>query len=56
MKKFPMQVLDSDCSGCMAAICYSDPISAVPTYEQLLREKRAKVQIDTSKTDEKKDQ
>ena len=53
MKKFPIEVLDSDCSVCMADICYSDPISAVPTNEHLLSEKRtgAKFQIDSLKTE-----
>ncbi len=53
MKEFSIQALDSDCSVCMAAICYSDPISAVPTNEQLLCEKStgAKFQIDISKTE-----
>ena len=41
MKVFSIQALDSDCSVCMAAICYSEPISAVPTNEELLVEKRA---------------
>ena len=40
MKEFSIQVLNSDCSVCMAAICYSGPISAVPTNEQLLSEKK----------------
>ena len=36
----------------MAAICYSGPISAIPTNEQLLDEKTlyAKFKIDISKT------
>ena len=53
MKKFSIQTLDSDCSVYMAAICYSDPISAVPTNEQLLGEKKkcSKFQIDISKTE-----
>ena len=38
IKEFSIQVLDSDCSVCMAAICYSGPIWAVPTNEQLLSE------------------
>ena len=35
----------------MAAVCYSGPISAIPTNEQLLDEKRTgiKFQIDISK-------
>ena len=47
IKKFPILLLDSDCLVCMAAICYSGPISAVPTNEQLLSEKKigAKFQI-----------
>ena len=54
MKEFPIQTLDSDCSVFMAAICYSGPISVVPTNEQLLCEKRigAKFQIDSLKTEE----
>ena len=40
MKKFSIQTLDSDRSDCMAAICYSGPITAVPTNEQFLGEKR----------------
>ena len=53
IKNFPIQVLDSDSSVLMAAICYSGPISAVPTNEQLHSEKRtgAKFQIDGLKTD-----
>ena len=53
MKKFFIQALYSDCSVCMAAISYSDPISAVPTNEQLLKEKWAcaKFQIEISKTE-----
>ena len=42
MKKFlhtVFQALDSDRSVCMAATCYSDPISAIPTSEQLVVEK-----------------
>ena len=48
IKKFLIQVLDSDCSVCMVAICNSGPISAVPTNEQLLSEEKtsAKFQID----------
>ena len=51
--KDSIQTLDSDCSICMAAICYSGPISAVPINEQLLCWKRtgAKFQIDISKTE-----
>ena len=53
MKEFSIQTLDSDCSVCLAAICYSSPISPVPTNEQLLCEKRAgvKFQIDSLKTE-----
>ena len=53
IKEFPIRTLDSDCSVCMAAICYSGPISAVPTTEQLLGEKKkcSKFQIDISKTE-----
>ena len=52
IKKFPIQGLASDCSACMAAICYSSPISAFPTNEQLLSEKStgARFQIDSLKT------
>ena len=54
IKEFFIQTLDSDCSVCMAAICYSGPIAAVPTNEQLLCEKRtgAKFYIDSLKTEE----
>ena len=41
MKKFSMQALDSDCSVCMAAICYSGPILDVLINEQLLSEERS---------------
>ena len=53
-REFPIQGLASDCSVCMAAICYRGPISAVPTNEQLLSEKRigVKYQIDSIKTEE----
>ena len=40
IKKFPIQVLDSDCSVCMEAIGNSGPISAVATNEQFLSEKK----------------
>ena len=40
LKRFLIQALDYDCSVCMAAICYSGPISAVPTNEQLLSEEK----------------
>ena len=36
MKKFSMQVLYADRSVRMTAICYSAPISVVPTNEQHL--------------------
>ena len=29
MKEFPIQALDSNCSVCMAAICYSHPIKTI---------------------------
>ena len=47
------KVLDSDCSVSMASICYSGPISTVPTNEQLLSEKRrdATFQIDSLKNE-----
>ena len=53
IKNFPIQVLVSDCSVCMTAICYSGSMSAVPTNEQLLSEKRtsAKFHIDSLKTE-----
>ena len=53
MKEFSIQILDSDCLVCMAVICYSGPISAVPTNEQLLCEKRtgAKFHTDSLKTE-----
>ena len=53
IKKFPIQALNSDSSVCVAAICYSGPISVVPTNEHLLSEKRtgAKFQIDNLKTE-----
>ena len=53
LKKFSIQVLDSDRSVCMSAICYSGPISAVTTNEQLLMEKSmySKFQNDISKTE-----
>ena len=35
MKQFSIQALDSDCSVCMAAICYSGPLTAIPTNEQI---------------------
>ena len=53
MKKFSIQALDFDRLVCIAAICYSGPISAVPTYKQLLDEKKTctKFQINISKTE-----
>ena len=53
IKELAIQVLDYDCSVCMAAIRYSGAISAVPTKEQLLDEKstRAKFQINNLKAD-----
>ena len=53
IKKFPIPALDSDCSFFMVAICYSGPISAIPTNEQLLGERRmgVKFQIDIRQTD-----
>ena len=53
IKKFFMQARDSDRSVCMAAICYSGPISAVSTYYQLFVKKRTcdELQIDISKTE-----
>ena len=39
IKKFSIQGLDFDRSVCMAAICYSGSLSAIPTYKQLLGEK-----------------
>ena len=40
MKKFSMQALDSERSVCMGAVCYSGPMSAIPTNGQLLGKKR----------------
>ena len=53
IKRFSIQALDSYRSVYMVAICYSGLISAVPTNEQRLGEKRtcAKFQIDISKTE-----
>ena len=53
MKKFSIQVLDSDCSVCMTAVCYSGAISAIATNEQLFGEKWSyiKFKIDISKTE-----
>ena len=53
MKKFSIQALDSVHSVCMAAICYSDPISTVLKNQQLLQKKNmcAKFQNDISKTE-----
>ena len=52
MKEFSIKALDFARSVCIAAICYSGPILAMPTNVQLLGEKRrcAKFQIDISKT------
>ena len=49
MKKFSIEAFDSDRSVCMTAKCYSGPISAVPTNEQLLSEESsgAKFLIDS---------
>ena len=46
-----IQELNFHISICMTAICYSSPISAVSTNEQLLGEKKtcAKFQSDISK-------
>ena len=41
MKEFSIQALNSDRSVCMAAICYSGPMSA---KEQLLSKKRTSLQ------------
>ena len=43
MKKCSIKGLDSERLVCMAALCYSGPISAVSTNEQLLGEKGCKV-------------
>ena len=53
IKKFSIQALDSDRSVRMATVCYRDPITAAPTNEPFLGEKRAcaKFQIDISKTE-----
>ena len=49
--KYEDLYFDFDQSVCTTAICYSGPISEVPTKEQLLEEKStyAKLQIDTQK-------
>ena len=51
--KFFIQALDSDRSVCMAAKCYSCPISVVPTNEQFILKKRmcANFHIDVLKTE-----
>ena len=48
---FFIQGLDFNWSVCRADICYSVPISPIPTTEQLLGEEKtcAKYQIDISK-------
>ena len=53
MKNVSIQGLVFERSVRMAAISYNSPISAVPTNEQLLGEKKtcAKFQIGTSKTE-----
>ena len=53
MKKFSIQGFYFDITIYVAAICYSDPISAVQTNKQLLRKKRmwAKFQIAISKAE-----
>ena len=53
MKKLSIQARHSDRSVCMAAICYSGAMSAIPTNKQLLGEKRmsAKLQVDNLKTE-----
>ena len=50
--KYFLQELNFDRLTCMPAICYSDPILAIPTKKQLLSEKRmcAQFKIDISKT------
>ena len=55
IKEISMQALYNDRSVTMAGICYSDPISTIPTNEQHLSEKRrgAKFQIDSLKTGDK---
>ena len=52
-QKFSIQEFNFDRSVCMAAICYSDPISAVQINEQLFAYKRTytKLQFDNTKTD-----
>ena len=53
MKEFSIQVLYSDRSICMTAICYSGPILVVPINEQLLKKKItcAKFHYDVLKTE-----
>lgn len=48
IKTFSLQGLDANRSVSVAALCHSDPISKVPTNEQLLAEKGtcAKFQFD----------
>ena len=48
MKKFSIPALDSDRSICLAAICFSGPMSAVPTNEQ---RSYPKFKIDISNTE-----
>ena len=53
IKKFSIQELNFERSVCMAAICFSGPITAIPTNEQHLEVKRscASLQNDISKTE-----
>ena len=53
VKNFSIQGHCLDRSFCMAAVRYSGAITAVPTNEQLIEDKRmcAKFQIDISKAD-----
>ena len=53
IKKFSIEELDVDRLVCMADICYSDSISAVPTNGLIFGEKStcAKFRIDISKMD-----
>ena len=46
IKKFSIQVHDSDCSVCMVAICYSGMISTFLRNEQLLSEERRGVKFE----------
>ena len=53
LQQFSIQELNLHRSVCMAAICYSGKISAVPTNEPLPEQKRTcgRFQIDISQTE-----